>query len=956
MNANSTSLIHCLRKLVAPPSYADVPDPQLLERFLSQRSEAAFAALVQRHGPMVLSVCRRVLHHTQDAEDAFQATFLVLARKAGSIRKQESVGSWLHGVAYRVSRMSKNKETRRRARQRGIHQQQPAEARDDIHWHELRLVLDEELGKLPEKYRTPLVLCYLEGRTRDEAAKQLGVSKAVFRRRLEYGRDQLGRQLARRGLTLSAALSAPLLADAATQAALPPLLVTTTVRAGLASVLGNTVSGMVSDQVVALTESGVGSLLLKKGSIVLMLLLSLTLGAGGLLAHRSAHSPTFAEASPTSSPPSPPARSANKDQTIDIKGRVLDPDGTPVAGARLFLLSDGNRKNVKVPPRATSDKDGRFRFRADSADFGPQGKAVLAATAKGFGLDWIDVSAKSESEEITLQLVADDVPIEGRVLDLEGNPVAGATVQVRSIARRADGKDLASFVETVQKYLKEGTPEFQPGPLDTALGKFQWQRLSPAGLDVSATVTTGADGRYRLTGFGRERVLELAIRGSTIGHSPLYALTRNGPAKGWIPGNWGLYGARFEWLASPCKPIVGTVRDKRTGKPLAGITVGAAQSLYIKTKTDNEGRYRILGAAKSKEYDIVAGEMPYFSSEHHVADTPGLEPITVDFELKRGIIIRGRVTEATTGKPVPGEIRFVALTENPHLKDYTDASRRAFFTIGAGRAEGDGSFAVPVIPGPGLLLVTADDVKRFAAAEDKDWKIAPRVWPPHAHAVVPIHPSEKDPKSTTCDIALEPARILKGSVFGPDNRPLSGTYTAGCWPLIVPDLFAHEKLDADAFTVGGVKSGRPRMLAFYHREKKLGKVLVLQGDETKPLDVHLEPLGAIAGRILDAKGRPWAGLKVLVLVTREDKTYPPEFHWGPSSWFKLTQIETTTDHEGRFRLDGLVPGLKHNLFAAEGEIVIQPEVALPYRADGLTVESGKIKDLGDLKSKQTPDK
>src|SRR5690348_6142592 len=109
MNANSTSLMQCLRKLVAPPSCADVPDPQLLERFLTQRSEAAFAALVQRHGPMVLSVCRRVLHHTQDAEDAFQATFLVLARKAGSIRKHESVGSWLHGVAYRVSRMSKNK-------------------------------------------------------------------------------------------------------------------------------------------------------------------------------------------------------------------------------------------------------------------------------------------------------------------------------------------------------------------------------------------------------------------------------------------------------------------------------------------------------------------------------------------------------------------------------------------------------------------------------------------------------------------------------------------------------------------------------------------------------------------------------------------------------------------------------------------------------------------------------
>ncbi len=796
MNANSTSLMQCLRKLVAAPSCADVPDPQLLERFLTQRSEAAFAALVQRHGPMVLSVCRRVLHHTQDAEDAFQATFLVLARKAGSIRKHESVGSWLHGVAYRVSRMSKNKETRRRARQRGIPQQQPAEARDDIHWHELRLVLDEELGKLPEKYRTPLVLCYLEGRTRDEAAKQLGVSKAVFRRCLEYGRDQLGRQLARRGLALSAALSAPLLADAATHAALPPLLVATTVRAGLASALGNTVRGILSDQVVALAESGAGSLLAKKASIAFVLLASLMLSMGSLLVYRAAPSRTFAEAPTAPSPQSPPAPSASKDQAVEIKGRVLNPDGKPFAGASLFLMSHGNRKKANVPACATTDKNGHFCFRVRPTDFGPQGKAVLAATAKGFGLDWIDVSAKSESAEITLRLVADDVPIEGRVLDLEGKPVAGATVQVRSISRTADGKDLAGFVETVQKYLKEGTPEFQPGPLDTALGKFQWKRLAPAGLDVPATVTTGVDGRYRLTGFGRERVLELAIRGPTIGHTPLYALTRSGPAKGWIPGNWGLYGARFEWLASPCKPIIGTVRDKSSRKPVAGITVGVSQALFIQAKTDNEGHYRILGAAKSKEYDVGAGGVPYFDSEHHIADTPGLEPITVDFELERGMLFRGRLTEKTAGEPVRGDIQYVALKDNPHLKDFADVIRRPSFA----QTEADGSFAVTVIPGPGVLSVTADDANRFAAAEDKDWQTTSRLSLPHA--VVPINPSEKDSKSTFCDIVLEPARTLKGSIAGPDNQPIAGTYVAGCWPIVVPDLFSHEKLDAGHADLG----------------------------------------------------------------------------------------------------------------------------------------------------------
>ncbi len=143
------------------------------------------------------------------------------------------------------------------------------------------------------------------------------------------------------------------------------------------------------------------------------------------------------------------------------------------------------------------------------------------------------------------------------------------------------------------------------------------------------------------------------------------------------------------------------------------------------------------------------------------------------------------------------------------------------------------------------------------------------------------------------------------------------------------------------------------MLAFYHREKKLGKALLLQGDETKPLTVRLEPLGAIAGRILDAKGHPWAGLNVLVIATVKDKSYPPELHWVPSAWFKLTRFEAKTDRDGKFRFDGLVPGLKYELFAAEGEII--PEIALPYRADDLTVESGKTKDLGDLKSKLAPE-
>src|SRR5262245_20271141 len=148
-------------------------DRELLQRFAVQGDEIAFATLVRRHGPLVLSVCWRHLRHEQDAEDAFQAAFLVLARKAGSVAWQESVASWLPEVACRVSAEARTRAARRKAREKQVGQvpEVPvAEARHD----ELFTALDRELRRLPEKYRAPLLLCYLEGRTRDEAAEQLG--------------------------------------------------------------------------------------------------------------------------------------------------------------------------------------------------------------------------------------------------------------------------------------------------------------------------------------------------------------------------------------------------------------------------------------------------------------------------------------------------------------------------------------------------------------------------------------------------------------------------------------------------------------------------------------------------------------------------------------------------------------------------------------------------------------
>ncbi len=197
-----------------------LPDDQLLERFLVQRDDSAFEVIVRRHGPMVLRVCWRALRQIQDAEDAFQATFLLLAHKVGAIRKRASLSSWLHGVAHRVSLKAQAQRLAKR-RHEGQLVETQRRSLEEITWAELRPLLDEELQALPEKLRLPLILCYLEGKTQDEAAGVLKWSKCTFRRRLEEAREALRRRLARRGVALSAVLGAFLLSDCAASAALP---------------------------------------------------------------------------------------------------------------------------------------------------------------------------------------------------------------------------------------------------------------------------------------------------------------------------------------------------------------------------------------------------------------------------------------------------------------------------------------------------------------------------------------------------------------------------------------------------------------------------------------------------------------------------------------------------------------------------------------------------------------
>ncbi len=327
-----------LRRLVDPARQRELSDADLLERFRLHREEAAFTLLVQRHGPMVLAVCRRILGDAHAAEDAFQATFLVLIRSADAIRKQSSLASWLHGVAVRLSRKAAMRATRQRTIEREI---LPPTVRNDpcetLAVAELRTVLDEEIERLPDKYRMPLVLCYVADKTHEQAALELGWPKSSLTMRLAKARELLQRRLRQRGFTAPAGLLAVLLTEATTNAALPTVLTLSTVRLAVQALTGQTLAATAT---VALADG------FAKGSAVMKWTVTLTLlTALGLTAAVGHHMASTGSPAKQTEPASkvPAAVGEPRKPRLDLQGDPL-PDGV------VARLGSGRMRHFGVYP------------------------------------------------------------------------------------------------------------------------------------------------------------------------------------------------------------------------------------------------------------------------------------------------------------------------------------------------------------------------------------------------------------------------------------------------------------------------------------------------------------------------------------------------------------------------------------------------------------------------------
>jgi len=362
MNRAQT-LLRYVHKVAAETDAERVSDRDLLRRFAEARDQAAFTTLVQRHGPMVLRVCRRRLQNWHDAEDVCQATFLVLASKAASPFWHVSVASWLHRVAYYLSLKATTAAARRAEFRRESTDRAAPSPLEAMTGRELSEVLDEELARLPEKYRAPLVLCYLEGATRDEAARQLGCPVPTLKSRVDRGRELLHMRLTRRGLTLSAALSAAGLVHASASAAPLAAPWECLARGALSFITDKSMTaGTISARALGLAQTALASMSLTRLKIVAALFTGLCVLVGGVGAIVHSAMPVTEQIATGQPAKTPPSRDVSDHGKAPVNSPRLDRSGDPLPEDAIARLGTTRLRHGGMTTALAFAPDGKSLF------------------------------------------------------------------------------------------------------------------------------------------------------------------------------------------------------------------------------------------------------------------------------------------------------------------------------------------------------------------------------------------------------------------------------------------------------------------------------------------------------------------------------------------------------------------------------------------------------------------
>ncbi len=665
-----------------------------------------------------------------------------------------------------------------------------------------------------------------------------------------------------------------------------------------------------------------------------------------------------------------PAQRENQDpnpvpQTLSVIGRVLNPERQPVAGAKLYLYEDPGerplRAPVSPPVRATTDPDGRFRFTIERPELawdrsrqrfpGP----LLAAFAKGYGPVWTDELLIGDPDGALLELVADDIPITGRLIDLEGRPLRDIEVRVIQVDATPQN-DLSAWLEEIQKK-PTGYQSFN-----------HFSKSLPVVLStLIPPAKTGADGRFQLAGAGRERLVSLVVEGPKIETRVLQVMTRVGPASSVrfvgpnveraLSSEIVIRAIGFDYVAAPTRAVEGNVRDEATGLPLPAVVIHPKltvrdsfsnryplfdwAAMSIRTTTDARGHYRLTGLPVREPIalrTVLAEGSSYQPSSQEFANTPGIDPTRLDFNLERGVLVQGKITDRTTGNPVAALVEYHPTLDNPNVR-----SREQIVLFEPVFTHPDGSFTLVALPGPGLVAATAMG-DRFLTADRAtvDKSSTARPFPNiqgftsshRCHAFESIS-LDKSAKSYPCDLTLTPGPEPIVTILDPDGKPLVGALIGGVLPTDLIREGWWQSRQQSVFRVTGLTSHRIRKLTIHHEGKRLAGSLAIRDSEPGPLFVKLRPWGTVSGRLIDRDGHPRPGVTLSyrdsISGIRPSSLYFPK--------------DATTDANGHFAFEGLVPEQEYIIKLPAKSATAQP----PRVGESHVLEPGEVKALGDVR-------